>query len=267
MLTCVIWNAIRCPWSPDRSACRRMAPKTWDERQIRYMNIGMSSMIEAMLEIWLKGCALPARPKPGGSLEDRRKATASLPAPKLAPGVGLRKIRIPRLPLKGFEESASGDFEAFIFDPPGTHSGFDLPTLLFCHGGGYTNMSPTTHQGVASNFAAQGVRVVSIDYRLSPEHPFPAALTDAVSAYKHLLLNDGVSEEKIFFGGDSAGGGLALTLALWVRDHGSDEDIPQCAGLVLVSPYVDLTHSTPTGYLDDEFAFDTLLKMEPNVPE
>lgn len=119
-------------------------------------------------------------------------------------------------------------------------------------------MSHITHRGLTSQFALNGVRVVSIDYRLAPEAPFPAQLTDAVSAYKHLLLEDGVSEEKIFVGGDSAGGGLALSLAIWVRDHGVDEDIPMFAGLVLISPYVDLTHSSPTLTLGGNFEHDTL---------
>ncbi|KAI9023989.1 Alpha/Beta hydrolase protein [Hyaloraphidium curvatum] len=166
--------------------------------------------------------------------------------------------RISREPLAGFEDGASGDIDALIFDPPNTHSGFDLPTLLYFHGGGFIDNSAESHQGLTSSFAQHGVRVVSINYRLSPENPFPAALTDAISAYKHLLLNDGVSEERIFFGGDSAGGNLAQAAAIWVRDHGSNEDIPRPAGLILISPWNDLTNSSPTRVIKEEFENDVI---------
>lgn len=90
-------------------------PKTWDARQIKYMGM--------------------ARSDPNATLEQRRKATAALPLPKLAQGVNTREIKIKRLPLKGFEENVSGEIDALVFDPPGTHKGFDLPTLLYVHGG------------------------------------------------------------------------------------------------------------------------------------
>jgi hypothetical protein len=69
------------------------------------------------------------------TLAERRKATAALPVPKLAPGVNMRTISMDRLPLAGLEDDASGKIGAFVFDPPGTHSGFDLPTLIYFHGG------------------------------------------------------------------------------------------------------------------------------------
>jgi acetyl esterase/lipase len=81
-------------------------------------------------------------------------------------------------------------------------------------------------------------RLLAIDYRLAPEHPFPAALEDALSAY-HWLLNRGVASQNIAIGGDSAGGGL--TLSTTVSLHAAGEPLP--AALFLLSPWTDLTFS------------------------
>lgn len=111
--------------------------------------------------------------------------------------------------------------------------------VLYFHGGGYISGSPKSHLGLTSLLAKHSKAVVwSIDYRLAPEHPFPAALDDAVASYE-ALLNQGVSADQIIFAGDSAGGGLALATALVARE----KELPMPVGLALMSPFTDLTLS------------------------
>ena len=108
-------------------------------------------------------------------------------------------------------------------------------TLLYLHGGGYFACSARTHRPITGGFARRGLTVFAADYRLAPEHPFPAAVQDAVAAYRG-LLEQGISPDLITVGGDSAGGGLALALLLSLRDAG----IPLPAAAVLLSPWTDL---------------------------
>lgn len=111
--------------------------------------------------------------------------------------------------------------------------------LLYLHGGGYAIGSATGHRHVAGGLAAAaGVTGYAIDYRLAPEHPYPAAVDDALAAYKALLAQ-GIAPGRIVVAGDSAGGGLTLALALALRANG----LPQPAGLFCISPWADLTQS------------------------
>ena len=108
--------------------------------------------------------------------------------------------------------------------------------ILFLHGGGFIIGSPALYRHFTWRIAsATRACVLSVDYRLAPEHPFPAALDDAVAAY-HWLLNDGADPRRIAVMGDSAGGGLALSLMLRLRDEGS----PLPAAAVALSPWTDL---------------------------
>ncbi len=108
--------------------------------------------------------------------------------------------------------------------------------VLYFHGGAYQTGSPRTHLNLAAHLAlAAGHRLWLPDYRLAPEHPFPAALDDAVAAYQALADK---GEGAIALAGDSAGGGLALATALRLRDV----QLP-VAGLALLSPWTDLTLS------------------------
>lgn len=109
-------------------------------------------------------------------------------------------------------------------------------TVLYLHGGGYFFCNLDTHRPVAAYFAFRGqARVLSVDYRLAPEHPYPAALDDALGWYRE-LLDQGVKPENLTIAGDSAGGGLALATMLAARDAGLP--LPACA--VLFSPWTDL---------------------------
>ncbi len=107
--------------------------------------------------------------------------------------------------------------------------------ILYLHGGAYCLGSPATHRAVTSHLAqAAGLPVFAADYRLAPEHPFPAALEDAIAVYRSLIEMGPVA-----IAGDSAGGGLALATALALAQR---QAAPPAA-LVLFSPWVDLTLS------------------------
>lgn len=109
--------------------------------------------------------------------------------------------------------------------------------VLYLHGGAYAVGSPRTHRALTSRLAQMArVCVAAVDYRLAPEHPHPAAVDDALAAYRGLLAQD-IPANKIIIAGDSAGGGLALATALRLKA----EPLPQPAGIVCLSPWVDLT--------------------------
>ena len=93
--------------------------------------------------------------------------------------------------------------------------------ILYLHGGAFVMCSPATHRELAARLSASAnARVLVLDYRLAPEHSFPAAMQDATSAYRW-LLNQGYTEKQIAMGGDSAGGGLTLQTLIALRDEGS----------------------------------------------
>ncbi|MFB7666348.1 alpha/beta hydrolase [Kitasatospora sp. NPDC056138] len=112
-------------------------------------------------------------------------------------------------------------------------------TILYFHGGAWVFGSPETARHLTAALVRRtGARAISLDYRLAPEHPFPAAIEDAVAAYRE-LLEGGVPAERIVLAGDSAGGGLCITALLAARDAG----LPQPAGVVAFSPGLDATRS------------------------
>jgi acetyl esterase/lipase len=112
-------------------------------------------------------------------------------------------------------------------------------TLLYLHGGAWVAGSPQTAIGLTGFLVERvGVRAVSLDYRLAPEDPFPAAVDDVVAAYRE-LLERGHDPASIAFAGDSAGGGLAVTGALAARDRG----LPLPAAIACFSPGFDHTRS------------------------
>lgn len=114
--------------------------------------------------------------------------------------------------------------------------------LFYLHGGGYRSGSCVTHRDLASRLSlASGARVLLFDYRLAPEHPFPAAVEDAVRAYRW-LIGEGFEPEDVAVGGDSAGGGLALATMVRLREQG----IALPAAAVLLSPWVDLALTGPS---------------------
>jgi epsilon-lactone hydrolase len=114
--------------------------------------------------------------------------------------------------------------------------------LLFFHGGGYCSGSIVSHRRMVTEAGRAGaVRTLAVGFRLAPEHPFPAGYDDALTAWRW-LRKQGIAAGRIVVGGDSAGGGLSIALAMRLRDAG--EQFPAC--LWLSSPWTDLTMSGST---------------------
>lgn len=114
--------------------------------------------------------------------------------------------------------------------------------LLFLHGGGYVSGSLRSHRHMVVEAGRLArMRTLALDYRLAPEHPFPAALEDALAGYR-FLLGQGIAPQRIALGGESAGGGLALAAMVSLRE--ASTPLPACAWLS--SPWVDLSQSGAT---------------------
>ncbi len=128
--------------------------------------------------------------------------------------------------------------------------------LMFFHGGGYCSGSIVSHRRLVTEAGrAAGARTLAIGYRLAPEHPFPAAYEDALTAWR-FLRDRNVPAAHIALGGDSAG--AALTVALITRLRDAHEELPGCAWLI--SPWTDLTMSGPT--LSSKEAVDPLIHKQ-----
>lgn len=171
---------------------------------------------------------------------------AMLRANPIAPGTSLAEVRdrFERIvPLLGrapenvaVAPAALGNLSAERFMPTDAVQG---AVVLFLHGGGYSIGSLNTHRAFAARLAeASGVPVVSVDYRLAPENPFPAAVDDAMAAYR-ALLREGIPPARIVIAGDSAGGGLTLAAIAALRDSGD----PLPGAGVCLSPWTDLANT------------------------
>lgn len=131
-----------------------------------------------------------------------------------------------------------GGVEAIAAAPENGHDD-SAPTILYLHGGAFLIGSAAIYREQSARLAtAANARTVTLDYRLAPEHPYPAALDDTVNAFL-ALIERGVQPDRIVIAGDSAGGNLALAASMRLRDSGQ----PLPAGLVLLSPWVDLSCS------------------------
>jgi acetyl esterase/lipase len=133
--------------------------------------------------------------------------------------------------------------------------------ILYLHGGGYVLGSIRTHAALAARISrASNARVLLIDYRLAPEHPFPAAVDDAVAAYRWMLAQ-GLKPARIAVAGDSAGGGLTVATLVKIRET----NLPNPAAGVCLSPWVDLEGTgasmTSKAAVDPMVQKDGLLKM------
>jgi epsilon-lactone hydrolase len=155
---------------------------------------------------------------------------------------------------------------------PGADTG---RVLLFAHGGGFELGSLRSDGELAARLGrASGMRVLFPEYRLAPEHPFPAAIDDLLAAWRWLRTDEGLAASSIAVAGDSAGGGLAVALLVAARDAG--EELPAAA--VLMSPTVDLTSSgtsmteraeqdpISTPAMLRQFAADYLAGADPKTP-
>ena len=150
-------------------------------------------------------------------------------------------------------ETTLGDRPALRIEPG---DGPSAGTILYFHGGVWVLGSPETALSLAGNLAVKtGFKVFSLDYRLAPEHPFPAATDDTLSAYR-ALLDSGHDPSTIVFAGDSAAGGLAVTTSLAARDAG----LPLPAAIVGFSSMFDVTWTGES--MDTKAGIDPIFTRE-----
>jgi acetyl esterase/lipase len=180
----------------------------------------MSIIQRERLDAQLRGAGVGSEQSVAETRENFAKLMAAMPVPD-----GIRT-----------EETMLGGRPALRVTPdtagrPGT--------LLYLHGGSHVVGSPRTALGLTAGLVVRtGIGCVSLDYRLAPEHPFPADVKDVVAAYAE-LLEQGHAPESVAFAGDSAGGGLTIAGALAARDAG----LPRPAAIVAFSPGVDATRT------------------------
>lgn len=197
----------------------------------------MSREQRAKIDAMLRG----PRPEGPQTVEEIRSGFAAMMATMLVPE-GIRTTPV-----------TLGPRPALLVEPvTGPRAG----TILYFHGGSYVFGSPETAMSLTGNLVVgTGFRAFSLDYRLAPEHPFPAAIDDALSAYR-ALLDAGEDPAAIAFAGDSAGGGLTVATCLAARAAG----LPMPAAVVAFSPGLDGTRTGES--MDTKAAADPLLTRE-----
>lgn len=187
--------------------------------------------------------AMLRQPRPEGlwSVEEIRAGFEALMARMTVPD----SIRTARTTL--------GDRPALRVEPD---DGPCAGTILYFHGGAWVYGSPESVLSLTGHLVAKtGFGAYSVDYRLAPEHPFPAAIEDTLGAYR-ALLDSGQDPSAIAFAGDSAGGGLAVTTCLAARDAG----LPLPAAIVTFSPGLDATRTGAS--MDAKDGIDPILTRE-----
>ncbi len=164
--------------------------------------------------------------------------------PVLAPPGSLHELRdrinasMSQIPLAAATHAEAVDAGGVPAIVCARDDGAEDPWLIYFHGGGYRLASALAYRAYGSHLAAAcRARVLLVDYSLAPEHPFPAAVEDALTAYQW-VLGQAVPASRIVIGGDSAGGGLTAAMLLACRDR----KVPLPAGGVCLSPWVDLTN-------------------------
>ncbi len=130
-------------------------------------------------------------------------------------------------------------------------AGAGSTVILFLHGGAYVTGSVKSHRLIIGSLAKTcSAKVLGVDYRLAPEHTFPAAVDDAVAAYRW-LLDGGTPPRRIVLAGDSAGGGLSVSTLMRIRD----ERLPEPAGAVCMSPWLDLSGGCPSVRANERYDY------------
>jgi epsilon-lactone hydrolase len=163
------------------------------------------------------------------------------PGSLLVQSVAASRARTERVPFgaklpTGWRIRVDPSREGEWIEPAAADHPANARCILYLHGGAYIAMSARTHRAVTSRLACWSeARLFALNYRLAPEHPFPAALEDTLAAWR-ALVTSGTPPSRIVVAGDSAGGGLALALLIALRDAG--DEMP--AGGVLFSPWTDL---------------------------
>jgi acetyl esterase len=165
------------------------------------------------------------------------EARATSAAEGLGPAEPVAKMHDRRVP------GPAGEIPIRVYLPEGDEP---LPVLVYYHGGGWVIGSIATHDPTCRQIAnAAGCMVVSVDYRLAPEHKYPAAVDDAYAATEWVFENaqdPGADRRRVAVGGDSAGGNLAAAVCLMARDRGSFRPVLQ----VLIYPILDYNFNTPS---------------------
>jgi epsilon-lactone hydrolase len=199
------------------------SPRQWQARascfarKVLLMNGSEIDAIRALLS---------AKPRPVGWFERRARLDEVGSVWPVAGDIGLEAADLDGVP---------GEWSI----APGSDA---TRVLMFFHGGGYCSGSILSHRRMVTEAGrAARIRTLAVGYRLAPEHPFPAAFDDALTAWR-FLRRQGIASERIAIGGDSAGGGLTVALINRLRDAG--EKSPGCAWLV--SPWTDLTMAGET---------------------
>ncbi len=168
-------------------------------------------------------CLLKGKPGPAASLAERRRRAAAADRWVRDPPPGIERVAVD-----------AGGVAAEWVAAPVAQAGVNI---LYLHGGGYVIGSPSLYRNLTWRLArAAAARLLAVDYRLAPEHPFPAAVDDAMTAYEWILAG-GADPRRLVVVGDSAGGGLAFALLLRCRDEAR---LPLPAAVVALSPWTDL---------------------------
>ena len=169
-----------------------------------------------------------------------------------------KRLEVTAYELPGYENARQ---KALLISPKGAEA--VLPCLLLFHGGGFVFRAAGAHYRLAKEYAEKlPCRVLFVDYRLAPKHPFPTPSEDCFAAYCWVLENAealGIDKSRVFLGGDSAGGNLAAAVTLMARDRG----LPSPAGLLLIYPAVDRRMITGSieEYKDGPLLGKTVLRM------
>ena len=197
----------------------------------------MSTEQQEALDAILRQAALPV----GSDVNEQRRLLRELTsAQPLPPGVTVTAAELGGVPTA--EITVNGVEPRHV--------------ILYFHGGVYAIGDAFQAAGLAAQIGRRtDARVISVDYRLAPEHPYPAAVDDALAAYQ-ALLEGGIAPSDIAFAGESAGGGLAVATLVNARDHG----LPLPAAAYVMSPYADLTLAGTT--IDTKSTADPLLSRE-----
>ncbi|KAJ3121188.1 hypothetical protein HK098_003914 [Nowakowskiella sp. JEL0407] len=179
----------------------------------------------------------------------------------------ITEVKIPRykeVVMDGMQiEDMRGEIDAeWVFD---TKNGKTDVTVLFFHGGGFTTGTPKGSRALTSALSIYGKsKVLAINYRKSPEHVFPCALHDCLSSYIYLLKDCKINAKNIVITGSSSGGNLAIALGLYLRENATKLGIKVPAGLIGISPALDLSRSQPSVILNHPFDYLGLVKPDPN---
>ncbi|MGB3865371.1 MAG: alpha/beta hydrolase [Xanthobacteraceae bacterium] len=165
--------------------------------------------------------------------EERATARANMSMAEIRESFDTEMARIPLADNVTTQSLTFGKVPAEKITPANATPG---KTLLYLHGGGHIFGSIKSHRHFVSRLAvAARIPAWHIDYRLAPEHPYPAAIEDALAAYR-AILDSGIAPADLLVGGESAGGNLAAALSLKLKQ----ENLPQPAGLYLLSPWLDM---------------------------